>query len=49
LKETYYEEKNDSQAAEAYGIYGNCPDCGAPLNDDNVGGNGFCINCAENH
>lgn len=50
LKETYYEELfDDPQYEQMYGIYGNCPDCGEPLNDDNVGGNGFCINCTPNH
>lgn len=50
LKETYYEELfDDSQYEQMYDIYGNCPDCGEPLNDDNVGGNGFCVNCAPNH
>ena len=50
LKETYYKELfDDPQYEQMYGIYGNCPDCGEPLNDDNVGGNGFCINCAPNN
>ena len=38
-----------TQMIERYGKYGNCPDCGTPLDDDNVGGNGFCINCAPDH
>ena len=36
-------------ASSANGEYGNCPDCGAPLNDDNDGGNGFCVACSKNH
>jgi hypothetical protein len=29
--------------------YGNCPECGCPMNDDNYGGNGYCAECAPNH
>ena len=32
-----------------YGKYGNCPDCGVPLDDQNDGGNGFCKSCAHKH
>ena len=31
------------------GELGYCPDCGEPLNIDNDGGNGFCVNCAWEH
>ena len=46
IKETFYESVYDTSV---YGEYGNCPDCGVPLDDENAGGNGFCIDCAENH
>lgn len=46
IKETFYENVFDTSV---YGEYGNCPDCGVPLDDENAGGNGFCIDCAENH
>lgn len=49
LEETYYKKLFDTPDFEEYGKYGNCPDCGVPLDDDNFGGNGFCIDCAENH
>ena len=49
LEETYYKNLFDDLDFEEYGEYGNCPDCGVPLNDDNIGSNGFCIDCAENH
>lgn len=49
LQEISYEENFSDPEFERYGRYGNCPDCGTPLDDDNVGGNGFCINCAPNH
>lgn len=50
LHETYHQELfDDPQYEQIYGEYGNCPDCGNPLNDDNIGANGFCINCAPNH
>ena len=49
LQEMSYEENFSDPEFERYGRYGNCPDCGTPLDDDNVGGNGFCINCAPNH
>lgn len=50
LKEIYYEEHFDNfDYEQEYGIYGNCPDCGGSFDDDNVGGGGFCINCAGNH
>ena len=50
LEETYYKELfDDSEYEQMYGEYGNCPDCGEPLTENNVGGNGFCINCAPNH
>ena len=29
--------------------YTTCPDCGADIYIENDGGNGFCINCAQNH
>ena len=49
LQEMSYEENFSGPEIERYGKYGNCPDCGTPLDDDNVGGNGFCINCAPDH
>lgn len=49
LQETSYEENYSDPEFEQYGKYGNCPDCGTPLDDDNDGGNGFCVNCASNH
>lgn len=49
LQEMSYEENFSDPEFERYGRYGNCPDCGTPLDDDNVGGNGFCINCAPTH
>lgn len=50
LQETYHKELfDDPQYEQMYGKYGNCPDCGVPLEDENDGGNGFCINCAKNH
>lgn len=44
LEETEYTAHPDPP-----GELGYCPDCGMPLNIDNDGGNGFCINCAWNH
>lgn len=49
LQEMSYEENFSDPEFERYGKYGNCPDCGTPLDDNNVDGNGFCINCAPNH
>lgn len=46
IKETFHENVFDTSV---YGKYGNCPDCGVPLDDENAGSNGFCIDCAENH
>lgn len=34
---------------EPPGELGYCPGCGIPLNIENDGGNGFCINCALEH
>lgn len=48
LIEINYEELFDDYGQE-YGPYGNCPDCGNALDDENVGACGFCINCEENH
>ena len=45
----FYEDMLDNSGTPKCGIYGNCPDCGEPLGDKNVGGGGFCINCTENH
>ena len=44
LEETEYADR-----PEPPGELGYCPDCGVPLNVENEGGNGFCINCAWNH
>lgn len=41
LKQTYSSERSDPP-----GELGYCPRCGEPLNIENDGGNGFCINCA---
>nr|WP_297705293.1 PIN domain-containing protein [uncultured Butyrivibrio sp.] len=49
LEETSYEDKDDGTTEIERGELGNCPDCGVALSIDNDGGNGFCINCAENH
>ena len=49
LQEMSYEENFSDPEFERYGKYGNCPYCGTPLDDDNVGENGFCINCVPNH
>lgn len=29
--------------------YNTCPDCGCGISHKNDGGNGFCIDCAQNH
>lgn len=45
LKElSYYDHNNDD-----IGYYGNCPDCGVPLYDDNYAGDGFCKDCSCKH
>lgn len=44
LKQTYSSERSDSP-----GELGYCPRCGEPLNVENDGGNGFCINCAGDY
>ncbi len=44
LKQTYSSERSDSP-----GELGYCPRCGEPLNVENDGGNGFCINCARDY
>ena len=43
------EEMEYTDRPEPPGELGYCPDCGAPLNVENDGGNGFCVNCAWNH
>lgn len=48
MKEIVFKSWEDHEQFE-YGEYGNCPDCGAPLNFENDGGNGFCINCTSKH
>lgn len=44
LEETEHYDRMEDQ-----GEFGYCPDCGAPLDVENDGGNGFCINCAGEH
>ena len=45
----HLQDINDSpDEEEKVGKYGNCP-CGHPLNDDNYGGNGYCVICAPDH
>ena len=46
LEETKYEDVYDP---ELPGELGYCPDCGRPLNSNNDGGNGFCIDWACEH
>lgn len=42
--EIYYETEESLE-----GAYNICPDCGSDINFENDGGNGFCIDCAQNH
>lgn len=49
LIETSYNELLDDADYINYGTYGNCPDCGVALNDENVGSCGFCNKCDVNH
>lgn len=46
LQETEYHERWEEAGP---GVFGFCPECGCPLNIDNDGGNGFCVECAPNH
>jgi len=48
LIETKYNELFDDYDFD-YGTYGNCPDCGIPLEDENIGAGGFCLECVKNH
>ena len=43
------EETEHNDRMEEPGELGFCPDCGTPLDVENEGGNGFCINCAWKH
>jgi len=43
------EETEHNDRMEEPGKLGFCPDCGTPLDVENEGGNGFCINCAWEH
>ncbi len=43
------EETEHNERIEEPGEFGYCPDCGTPLDIENDGGNGFCVNCAWNH
>jgi len=45
LSETYFHDNWDILPGEL----GYCPDCGSPLDSENDGGNGFCIDCAPRH
>ena len=49
LKELKYKEYNDYDYEPEIGELGNCPECGEPLNMENDGGNGFCVNCASKY
>ena len=43
------DETEHHDRMEEPGELGYCPDCGTPLEIENDGGNGFCINCARKH
>lgn len=43
------EETEYSDRPEPPGEFGNCPQCGRPLNIDNDAGNGFCLNCTQKY
>ena len=52
LEETEHNDRFEDSFEDSFehpGELGYCPDCGTPLNIENDGGNGFCINCAEDH
>lgn len=49
LEETEHYDRMEDDIMKEPGELGYCPDCGAPLDVGNDGGNGFCINCAEEH
>ena len=44
LEQTFFEDR-----PEPPGEFGYCPGCGKPINIENDGGNGFCVNCALDH
>ncbi len=46
FEETYYKSCYEEDVPDAYTT---CPECTTPMNRDNDGGNGFCINCAPDH
>jgi hypothetical protein len=48
LKEKSFKERWPDDEPE-HDEFGNCPDCGCPLNTENDAGNGFCIFCAADH
>lgn len=39
----------DTDQEEVPDAYDTCPDCGRPINHENDGGDGFCIDCSPNH
>lgn len=49
LDETRHIDHSLEDYEQELGEYGLCPDCGCLLSEENLGGGGFCINCAPNH
>lgn len=48
-EEEGYKQMDGDLYEDEPGIYGNCPDCGAPINDDNYSGDTYCKECAKKH